>query len=57
MSTNATLLIISLMSLAFNLVIYGVCAYAVFWLGHSGWWFLLAMVISASVTDSTAREA
>jgi len=24
----------------------GGCAYVVFWLGHSGWWFLLAVLLS-----------
>ena len=26
-------------------LIIGGCAYVVFWLGHSGWWFLLACII------------
>lgn len=33
--------------LAYNAAILGVCAYAVFWLGHSGWWFLLALILCA----------
>jgi hypothetical protein len=24
-----------------NAFVFGVIAYAVFWMGHSGWWFLL----------------
>ncbi len=26
--------------------VFGTAAYAVFWLGHSGWWFVLAFVVA-----------
>ena len=29
-------------------LVFGGCGYAVFVLGHSGWWFLLAIFIGAS---------
>lgn len=35
--------------LVWCLAVYGTCAYAVFWLDRSGWWFLLAMIISSGV--------
>lgn len=28
-------------------LVFGTTACAVFWLGHSGWWFALAMVIAS----------
>lgn len=34
--------------IAHNTLTIGGCGYAVFVLGHSGWWFLLAAVISGS---------
>ena len=40
--------------LAFNTIVLGTTAYAVFWLGHSGWWFLLALMIRGSA--NTRRE-
>ena len=36
-----------------NLVVLGTTAYAVFWLGHSGWWFLLALMICGGCEAST----
>lgn len=39
------LLAISAMLMAWNGIVLGVTAYAVFWLGHSGWWFLLAVFL------------
>lgn len=35
-----------------NTMVWGGCGYAVFWLGHSGWWFLLAMVVSCGINKS-----
>lgn len=32
----------------FEILVLGGCGYAVFVLGHSGWWFLLAMFISSA---------
>lgn len=34
--------------LCWELLVFGGTGYAVFVLGHSGWWFLLAMVIGGS---------
>jgi hypothetical protein len=33
-----------LFKLIYNLIIIGLFSYIVFWAGHSGWWFLLALV-------------
>lgn len=30
-------------------MILGGCAYLVFWKGHSGWWFALAILLSGSI--------
>ena len=32
----------------YETLVVGGCAYAVFVLGHSGWWFLLAVAMSGS---------
>lgn len=29
----------------YNVAILGFCSYIVFWRGHSGWWFLLAIIL------------
>ena len=36
---------IYLIRTAYSLIVLGVCAYVVFWLGFSGWWFVLALVL------------
>lgn len=33
-----------------NLFIFGVCAYAVFWQGHSGWWLAFPLIFHFSKT-------
>ena len=30
--------------------VIGGCAYIVFWKGHSGWWFILAIALVSSVS-------
>lgn len=30
-------------------MIIGGCAYIVFWKGHSGWWFVLAILLSGAI--------
>lgn len=35
---------------AYNLIVVAGTAYIVFWLGHSGWWFLLTVLLMVSVT-------
>lgn len=47
------LAVIFIAYLIFCLLVLGTTAYAVFWLGHSGWWFLLALMIcgGASTDD------
>lgn len=30
--------------------VWGVTAYAVFWLDRSGWWFLLALIITSGTS-------
>ncbi len=47
---------VAIASFACKLVVFGVCAYAVFWLGHSGWWFLLALIVSLEFGFSSSKE-
>ena len=35
--------------LVWGLFIFGGCAYFVFWMNHSAWWFLLAIILGASM--------
>lgn len=44
------LAVIVAMGIAYRLAVFGVIAYAVFWQGHSGWWFLLAVLIGTPVS-------
>ena len=37
----------------FEALVLGGCGYAVFVLGHSGWWFVLAVVLSAAAYRPT----
>lgn len=39
-------------SIVFDILIFGGTGYAVFVLGASGWWFLLALLISAGNSPS-----
>lgn len=38
-------------ALLYNLLILGATGYVVFGLGHSAWWFLLAVCLLVSGTD------
>ena len=50
-------IILSLLILPYNAFLISGCAYLVFWKGHSGWWFLLAVVLLKSVeTNDDAKE-
>ena len=41
----------------YKLIILGTCAYAVFWLDRSGWWFLLALLLcSGELSVKTTRN-
>lgn len=42
--------------MTFRAAILGVTAYAVFWLGYSGWWFLLAIIL-CSGSDAAEEKA
>lgn len=33
------------LNVAYRLAVLGTCAYVVFGLGYSGWWFLLALLL------------
>ena len=49
-----TFAVIALMY-AWAAAVFGVTAYAVFWLGHSGWWFLVALIICGGSADLTEK--
>ena len=49
-------IIVSLLVVAYDAFIISGCAYLVFWKGHSGWWFLLAVVLLKSVKNPEERE-
>lgn len=51
MSHNTIALIALAIVFSWNSIVFGTCAYVVFWLGHSGWWFLLAMIIAGGMSD------
>lgn len=40
-------IIVIIALLVFKAFIIGGCAYLVFWRGESGWWFLLAIMLSS----------
>lgn len=52
MSTNTAVVIGVVLKAVFTTLVFGTTAYAVFWLGHSGWWFVLAFVVAATTIDS-----
>ena len=35
----------SITELVWNVLVISGCGYAVFYQGHSGWWFLLALIL------------
>jgi len=43
----------SILVLLYNGALIAGCSYLVFWKGHSGWWFLLAIVLCAHKTKNT----
>lgn len=42
----------SLVILIWSMSVMGTTAYAVFWLGNSGWWFVLAIMLLLSGGNS-----
>lgn len=40
----------------FRAAILGTCAYAVFWLDRSGWWFLLALCLTSATPDEPTEK-
>jgi len=38
------------------LIVLGACGYVVFGLGHSGWWFLLALVLIEISPKTNKKE-
>lgn len=54
MNGNTTAAVIVLALLAWNGAILVGTAYIVFWLGHSGWWWLLALVLMSASSGANA---
>jgi len=44
---NTRILIFAIYTILYEAIVWGVFGYAVFIAGHSGWWVLLAVLISA----------
>lgn len=42
--------------LLWSILVMGVTAYAVFWLDHSGWWFLLAILLCIRDCSTKGRS-
>lgn len=42
--------------LVWDVLCLGTCTYLVFWKGHSGWWFILAIMASCSYTLMKALQ-
>lgn len=38
------------------ILVFGTCTYVVFWLSQSGWWYLLAMILSGGWTCKHFRS-
>lgn len=55
MSDNATQIILETLFTIYRLIILGVTAYSVFWLGYSGWWFVLAIALSTPASALKIR--
>lgn len=49
MKDNSSLIIVTYLIyiVLYEALVIGGCAYVVFFLGYSGWWFLLALLFSA----------
>jgi hypothetical protein len=45
-----------LLILLWNAIVLGVTTYLVFWMGHSGWWYLLALILIGNATSSGSRN-
>jgi hypothetical protein len=54
MSNNALLFSALLIKALWVFAVMGTTAYAVFWLGFSGWWFLLAILLISGPTTVKA---
>ena len=50
MNNNTAIFFSLVLKYVWMMLCFGTCAYAVFWIGYSGWWFLLAMALSASAS-------
>jgi hypothetical protein len=46
----AAVLIVAIL-IAWRVLVLGTCTYLVFWEGHSGWWFLLAILLCAGSSE------
>lgn len=41
---------------AWCVLVFGTCTYLVFWRDHSGWWFLLALLLCNGSTSNNAAK-
>ena len=51
MSASLVRIVALLLGFAWIVLVFGTCTYLVFWQGHSGWWFVLAVLLCAGSSD------
>ena len=55
MKDNSALVLIVAILISFNAAVLGTTAYVVFWLGYSGWWFLLALLLMSGASNVKSK--
>lgn len=46
----------TILSWAWCILVFGTCTYLVFWKDHSGWWYLLALILAGGSTANGAAK-
>jgi len=47
---DSVLIVWIIVSTVWDIIVFGFTAYLVFWKGHSGWWFIFAILLTSSTT-------
>lgn len=48
--SDAVLIIWLIIAAIWDVAVIGITGYLVFWRGHSGWWFVVALILSSQPT-------
>jgi hypothetical protein len=48
--TDYVLIVWLVLAALWDVLVFGMFSYLVFWCGHSGWWFVFALIITQSPT-------